>query len=374
MARAHSTRFAAVILVVFVAVTAWADQPPKLAGPDGGLPDRLVIQQRITYWLDALAGAEDIRKITEARRRLISDYLHFDDPQFRYDYASLAATSVLKMFGQLNDGELRQVRELNAAMAVARMDQVSVQPALEQMIIHRNPAVRLWGWRGFAAIRQLSLAQGEGPANALFEALRQRSKAEPSGLVCGVIFDMMALPPVAPETVPVDVWSAASKTFLQILSANWSRCTSHVSEGRLPWIDAAGRALPTLKLLARPHSDEPDAVKEPLQLIVNLMYAAFRAYDRSEPGDDVNSTTSALLLACESALRSFTGITDSAIKAALTHPRNTAEQKRDQAGLAVAAWLDLLKDYEVKKPDIKLVDNGDEASADAAPEPAPDDD
>ena len=83
---------------------------------------------------EAIATSQDAGEIIAARERLIKDYQFAASESRGFAYAEDAAKKCQPALAA--DDPLAAVRQVNAAMAIAKMPQVSIQPALDAMVAH----------------------------------------------------------------------------------------------------------------------------------------------------------------------------------------------------------------------------------------------
>ena len=293
------------------------DPPPPLGA--AGLPELAEIQTWVKYWVGRIAKAETEAEIVEARRKLVSGYQRFEPATYRYDYADTTATEVSAALKTLPAGDLKALREINAASALGVFDQVSVQFALQELVAHDNPGVRYWGWKGLAGIRDLSLAQGGQTAEAFFTVITQRSAAETSAVVLGAMWEAMVLPVSSPDGVDAVTWGNAVDTFANILNTNWANACGQVASGDASWVGAAPKAVMAMVRLARIAGD--DEIQTPLGHLLHMTFAAFRAYDAAPADTEREQHAIVLLARCEAALAGLSGLSVSpGLEATLIDP------------------------------------------------------
>ena len=352
--------FAAISLLAAATPLLAQDGPPPLGG-EGSIPADAQIDAWVKYWIDRIITADTDRQIIEARQSLVSGYDRFTDAGFRYTYAELAASRMTPMFNalsQIEEDELRAVREINGAMAVAMMDQVSAQLTLQTMVSHPNAGVRYWGWRGLANIRELSLAQGPNTAQGLFAALQQQGAAETSAIVFGVMFETLTLPVSPPATVSSAIWDQAIDAFGGVLSAGWADWCDQVSTADPSWVNVSAEAVDAMSRLGHFQSNDAPALKQTLHHLLHMMYAAYHAYYQAEPDSDPQRYSIVLLLGCEGSLRRHMPLPDNAdiVEDALTDSSIRNHRTRlANVGQAVLTWKDhLVNDSGVVAPPIPL--------------------
>ena len=361
------------VCLVLLATTALAE-PPALIGPGGEAPDEATIEQRVSHWITVIGTAEDPDQIVDAQEQLARDYGVLTQPQNRYKYASEVASGALRLLGEPDAADaLRVNRELNIAMAVAAMDQVSIQRALRVLVAHPNEGVRFWGWKGYGKSLAVLLAQGGESAQAVFQDVQQHAANETAPLVWSAIFDMFNLPVSLPDTVSPDGWDAAAKNFLTALFQQWNTLCGQVLAGDEASIHTAGKGVAALARLSRFDTGNPNATTRSLQSLVNMMWATYKAYDQEEEGDPNVDVAAAVLVACEQSLKGLSGISEEPVKNAMTMTSfkvgdrpvklRSKAQRSPFVGDAVLTWISKLEERGVVKPDL----TGDADQPEAAP-------
>ena len=362
------------VCLALLATTALAE-PPALIGPSGEAPDESAIEQRVAYWITTIGTAESSEQIVDAQEQLARDYDVLTQPQNRYKYASEVASGALRLLGEPDASDpLRVNRELNIAMAVAAMDQVSIQRALRVLVAHPNEGVRFWGWKGYGKSLAVLLAQGGESAQAVFQDVQEHAANETVPLVWSAIFDMFNLPVSLPDTVSADVWDAAAAKFLAALFQQWDPLCGHVQAGDEASIHTAGKGVAALARLSRFDSNGPATTKA-MQSLVNMMWAAYKAYDQEAEHDPNVDVAAAVIVACEQSLKGLSGISEEPVKNALTKTSfkvgdqpvrlKSKAQRSPFVGDAVLTWISKLEERGVVKPGPKP--SGEEAETDSAP-------
>jgi len=374
---------AAVLVGLVFTASGVAQEVPPLTGLEDEPPEVPVIEARVSYWIQQILLGETAAAIVDARRQLLKDYDLFDDATFQYRYATNTAGRALGVLAGADPNDaLLPVREINAAMAVANMDQISTAPTLQLLVAHPNPGVRLWGWRGYALILPLITSQGGGADKALMEALDVRLWTETSALVRGAMLDMMTLPETKPEGVSDEAWRKTGQRFLAFVLQHWREHCSHIAAGESLWIESASEGLAALVRLWE-YADESQAAQtDMLQAVVDLMWVCHQAYQGAADDDPIVALTGSLMLDSEDILKERSGIDETFVKPPLTASRIevagekvTLASKADRSlyvADAVYQWLEALAERNVAKPDIAPAagDESDEADSEAETQPA----
>ena len=140
--------------------------PPKpLDIPEVALKGMLLpvhkaqITKHLQYGADGLREAKKQKEIDKWRTGLIKIFNYSEHTSYQYTVAQLAVKIVYPLL-ELQDAR----KQINVALVLSAMGQVTIQPALEGMIVHPNVAVRYLGWKGYQAAWIPIVRQGIGPA------------------------------------------------------------------------------------------------------------------------------------------------------------------------------------------------------------------
>ena len=93
----------------------------------------------------------EIIKVCEA---LTNGYVRHASPNYGHAYARSAARGVITVLS-IDD----PIKQIQSSMAVSAMPQITIEPALEKMARHANPAVRYWSVRGYGRAAKLLMIQ-----------------------------------------------------------------------------------------------------------------------------------------------------------------------------------------------------------------------
>jgi len=348
-------------------------QPPEWDSGKGDLPSREQVAARIKYWVGQIADAKDTETIVAAGEKLAKDIEHWKAPAFRLGYAGEAGKQVVRLLKKAAaDDALRQVRLVNAAKALADFKQISIQPALEELIVFRNERVRYLGWKAYRTIRSLCMKQGLDAAETMYASLEARAAKEDSGVVFGAIFKMMTLPGERPLEINAEAWANGQKQILETLKARWPRCCQQVLADQAEWMSSAPKGAEAVFRLAKAQGTDKKALAGPLQMLMDMTWSAGKAYDQAAEGSREESSLVTLLLVCERQMVLLVRPGQTPIEDALRAARRKPKEHRDtQVRLAVIKWYDeLLVEHGVVKPDIpKPSAAGDEKSESAGGQP-----
>ncbi len=239
---------------------------------------------------EKLVKAEE--KIVKARDGIIRDiYNWYDESLYKYEVARRAAVIVTPLLEGHNAGDsLRHLRQVNAAMAVSRMAQVSIQPALEKMVTSKNAAVRRLGWvgsrsvpaRGYRAIRTRILVQSVAATNTMFASLEKAARTEKNAQVVAAVFHVLNLPQSPTVPVPEKTMRTARVRAFGILKAAWrARCRQVIAEDT-DMSEACRKGVSAvLRLTESLGGNDKKARTAGLQMIVDAAWCAATAYDKA---------------------------------------------------------------------------------------------
>lgn len=341
---------AGVVVTVASAVTA---APPPLDIPASGVvgPAQMTqIDERLKYYGTQIASATKDKDILSARKGLRDDYLLTAAGDFQYTYARRAAAILTPMLesGIKSADPLKTVKEVNLALALARMPQVTVQPAMETLVAHANPAVRYQGWEGYREIRMLVLAQGQEFASRMKATYQKRAAAESSPAVIGSILQMAILPPVAGGAVPEADMREAQAFFFGTLKANWARWCQLAADGSEDMLVSAARGLQALRNYDAFFTGDKDKKNAIVQMIVDMLWCAAEAYDQAGGKGLAADASVALLRDSEMALNAVTQKRKGVVEASLSDAKIV--ERGAAVKLAVLDWVADLKEFGVTKP------------------------
>jgi len=285
----HGAALLAAVLVVGPA--AWAEGPEITYPPaaaESGLQDshRQQIDAYVKYWIDALVTADATDRIVSVRRRFLDGYNQYGSKAGEHQDAyakSVADHGKALLSGKLAaDDALAPLKEVNFAISVRMMSQVSLQPLAEVMITHKNPAVRWFGWNAYAMLRSPVLAFGGRPVRTMYAAMEKALAAEtdPHVLSEAMVAFRMSPKPAPGQGVTPEVHSETQEEFLKILGKNWTSLCRKVIAVDGTTSEAASSAVGSLTLIKAGLGDSADT-KALLQMALNMAYAGGMAYDRA---------------------------------------------------------------------------------------------
>ena len=350
-------QFKSIVVVSALALGVVSVFPPFVTRAHGGPAEDRKTDAILKSVAAAIVVAKDEKAVVKARKRAINEYRF---SKSAYSYAQMAATHLTPLLGagiKATD-PLRVQKVVNVAMALSRMPQVTIQPALEAMVVHANPAVRLLGWTAYFRTRNRLISQGESFAKKMYAALDKAGPTENSPPVLAAMFRMMETS-AAPAGFSATDWQKARARWLATLRRNWLRWCGKMASGEA---EMAG-ASEILVRVAQSHAaaavageKDPkklDAKKSPfVQMVYDVASAASKAYQRADGEGNVRlvAESGALLRDCERALKALTGTEHNFIITALV--KDTDEQRATRVRLAVVLrWLAELRErFGVTEP------------------------
>jgi hypothetical protein len=328
--------------------------PPALPSePSGPLisSDVQRVKARLEYWSGRIKSATTPDEVTVAAGGARNDYRVYASQNYRYSFAEQAESVLAPLLagGLPQDDKLRAVKEVNVAMILARMPQVTVRQALAAMVANPNPAVRYLGWEGFKGIRSLILAQSEEFADDMRNALTTAADKETSAPVVGAIFEMADISPLASEFaskgIPSSRIQTAQRRMYATMRDNWARWCGRVRYADAEMSKAMQKSIAPIETLYAAQAAGDQSKKQALQMLVDLSACAAKAYDFSAGQGPIADENVALLRTCEAGLNEISGKSGNHIGKALTD-----DQIVDRGAAvreAVFAWVDDLKDEGV---------------------------
>lgn len=360
---------------IWVVCPAAAAPPPIEDFPAGGMLPRHVEQMKacVSYWVKTIRDAKEDIAVVKARTGLQVEYKRMNAMQAGYtfvEHVSTYATPLLAGGLDAND-PLRQVKEINLAIALAGMPQVTIQPALDAMVAHpTNAAVRYFGWKGYRAARTRLFAQGMRWTRNTFKSVDNAARKETSPQVLSVLFRALEME-LRPAAVQEEIWDFAQRRTLQALRRNWLPWCKRLRKGDKEICEALRRATRVIRANADWIAQNKQQKKMALQMLVDLAFHAAKAYAGARKDGRTGEALRNLLRDCERALNTVKKINKRFIRKPLTDPRASANPQwvlwwvdpRTNENCGVLAWVELLKADGVVPPKDIQVDNPKKAPA-----------
>jgi hypothetical protein len=271
--------------------------PPALAqGPGLNIPrsaaetgltneQREQVDTYIAALTKALAAADNAKRVVEIRTLLIRGYnQHGTAAAFQDAYAgSMAVHGKSLLSGQFGpDDPLTSLREINLAISVGRMAQGSLLPLAEAMVLHKNPAVRYFGWNAYALLRAPLMAAGGDDLQAMYATIAKAASQETDPLVLAELMRTLHLPPspTPGQGVTSEAHQDAQGKFFGILKADWAQLCQRVLAVDGAMSETAAGGVNTARSLAIGLGDQA-VRKAAMQMALNMAWSAGKAFDRS---------------------------------------------------------------------------------------------
>jgi hypothetical protein len=246
----------------------------------GPLPSTVegLVKDYVQHWAGVLGESDDDAQVFEARRRIEAGFEKCpDSAQYQFAYARTMVDAVQPLLG--SEDRLRQV---NAALAIARTRHMRVRPALDEMVRHPNPAVRYLGWYGYQRIRTLVLAQGRDYSKPMFASLAERARSETVPYVVRRILRTLYLPPVRPPVITEGDYRWAQQRAMEVFLGSWRAQCRRILLGKPEMPEAIQRGMLALTGFDKAFGEDPNQRVKLLQALVDAMYCASRAYDAAD--------------------------------------------------------------------------------------------
>lgn len=362
--RMNLARLSVLAVVVLGAGQAlWAQAAPTLDIPEASIKGTLEAQQLkqmdeyVQFYAKSIAQATNEDAVVAARNKILEAYNRYDSGEFRSNYAQMTAKQLLPLLDV--KGPLKNVRQINVGMTIAKMPQASIKPALEKMVAGPDPVVRYYGWVGFREIRAALLAQNKETADGLFQLLAAQMPKEKSGPVLGVMFEVLNLSSVDLGSVQDDVRKFAADRVYTIMMANWPACLRGVAAGKVQIANACRDGVNTLLSLESTFGQDKAKHKAIVQALVDLMWNAAVAYDKAQAvtdkdpkakadADAVSDAAANLMVTAEAATNIMVGKKLSYVQGPLADPR--VKERGAEVQLGVLKWVDEFKAIGIAQP------------------------
>ena len=219
------------------------------------------IDKYVDYWVQRMRQGKNIGEVVEARKGLVNGYSRHETAYYQLAYAGSAAGRVAAVFCDSD-----RAKQIQAALTRGAIPPISVQPALEKMAAHANPAVRYWAVRGYRQAARLLMIQGGGYAQKMLATLERMGRTESPGPIVAGVF--LALTPYR------EAGRQETARLTEALDRVWlARCEDIVA-GKVGLIDAFRKA----ERFVEPAG--PGDNKRVVQLLADAMEAATQALMR----------------------------------------------------------------------------------------------
>jgi len=268
------------------------------------------IDSYVDWWVGRMKAAKTPDEIMKVSEALANGYVRHATPDYRHAYARSAGRGVRAVLAI--DSPIKQIQ---ASMALSAMPQITIEPALEEMSRHANPAARYWAVKGYGRAAKLLLIQD---GQKMLDTLERLGRTD-SGPMLAAVF--RALTPF-PDARKRDV------TRLRAVLANvWTARLPDILTGKDDVIEAYIRS----EVFLAPRDEEDK--KLILQLLADAMETATRAFmKRDNQKNHLTSLFKEFLLRFENKLAQITEATQAPLQAIL-------DQKTPPAELSTEACL-----------------------------------
>ena len=248
--------------------------PPSAMSAPLGEEHRQVIRAYLQDWASQMKSATSTEQVTQLRRQLAEAFNQYNNPNYRLAFAQLASQELPGLLTEMKE----PLKQINLAIALSQMSQVGIQPALDKMVSHPNPAVRFFGWQGYRNIRMLVLAQGPSFIKDMYQAIDTAAAKEQSDCVLRALYPMLAYWGPRESYVNSAAYAEASGRSLDLFAQVWKRQGESVERGEIPAIRSVQVGLRELKAVARARENDPAGQLPVLQMVVSTMQAAAKGY------------------------------------------------------------------------------------------------
>ena len=251
-----------------------------------------------------LVKATTEKQILDARASLAGGYRTAISRGHAYAYSQESSKAVTPLLtGGLKDADpLKKLKEVNVALFVSRLKDVSAQAGLNVMAGHANPGVRLLAWKGYKGLQSAVMAQGFEQAKTMFDTLTKAAATEKSWPVLGRMMEALTLPLEAGSAVAAPVWQYAQQESMNVLEGKWKMICRAVRAGGPDGIHVARLGIAAWRNLHLIDPDSNATTKAALQAIIDAVWCAGRAFDAANGKGRIAQDATLLLRDGEKAL------------------------------------------------------------------------
>ena len=347
------------LVLVFSTLALAADPPlPEIANSELGRPllnqYKKQIARRVAFRKKQLLDATDDAACVKARKLCVRDYEFYNDAYYQEEFAKEIATQWMELLTAkaLEGDVMARIRQINTALAMAKMAAPTMQRGWEKMVRSDQPVFRSIGWLGYSRGRTALLKKGQKKSiDALVASMKAGLGTETSPIVLQQIFGVLS-----PNEMP-SMTDGTQKQFVNALIVHWDTLRlGLLSDPQIDRLEALTGAALALETLSKSSVLATAKDKAKLsQMAIDLMQSAAKAYNDNTKTIATDKAFHAaihtLLTQCEKSLQATSGKTDKKIQAALTS--NDALVRADRAAAvmgAVLEWADGLKSQGVTDP------------------------
>jgi len=358
MAGIHLVRASVGGLAVVVAALGALSAAPPPAGPSATTEPPLEIPEaalksgtgyeeqvgaRIKHWAEVIRSAKDPGvedAVIKARNGLVADYAKYDNARYQFLFARESARQLTPLLGVAD--QYKHLKQVNVAMALARMTSASIQEALDKMVSHENPAVRYLGWQGYRASRTVVMGQSLAAIARMFQTLKDRADKETSAPAMGAMFQCLRLP-ARPQQVSERDYQEAQKKAAEVLLTCWRKRCEQTWAGDAEMTEMCRAGVDAWAALADHVAADKDLLKKALQSLLDLAWCAAKPFAQTA----LSEVEMLLLQDCEGALNAIKKTQKKYIESPL-EPGTPAQ--RSAVGSGILKWVADLKEDGAAEP------------------------
>ena len=346
---------AALVLGALALSGAGAAEPKPISIVSANLKRGLIksdiaqIKVHVEYWVAELAAAKTAEVVYKTREGLLADYNKYATSiRYQVEFARSTAAAVPPAVGQLSrNDQLVSLKEINFAIAVSEMTQMTSISALDLLVRHENPGVRFLAWRGYRGVRDPTIRKGGKDANALFAALGRHAATEPSPLVAAVIVDVLY---IDKSVLTTNAFKKAFELSFNTLVGMLKTCCDRLAGGDGAWARPCIAAIPILRAADEFYKPDSKIATLIIQQMVNVAQAAAKAYASTDGQGRTAFQCTPLLQQIEAAIGSLAKDSGSEIRKTLLNKKTSPLEKSKAIRRAVLDWIDRLEELGIKEP------------------------
>jgi hypothetical protein len=332
------SRLSAVVLAAVVALAGVVSAAPPTDEDLSKLPaDRPLSAAAIKTlndYLDNLAeqmkSAKGFEAADKVRQGILRGYQIQSTQFYQREYARIASERMLAVLSGADP-----VKQIQAAMTVEGMRQVTIQPALEAMVRHSNPGVRHWAVQAYRGLSgQLQEERGDAVNRAL-ATLEGVGLNDASAIIVGEVLRALSPYPQMKKDLVKKLRAAQEKVLL-------GRCVDLLA-GQEEMTEALRRVVAALMPL-----DEEDR-KGVLQMLADALEAASLGLVQAEQKKTDPAPLMELLKTLEAKLVEVTSTSQTPIQTWLGNDKVSLFEKANEVRLkANEYWKGVLAARQVK--------------------------
>ena len=289
---------------------------------------RKKMEDYIGYWVNQMKSAKKYEAIVEAKEKLVKGYGIHNSPYWQTSYAGVCAERLVSV---LNFPD--PVKQIQAGMTLAKIPQYTIQPAVEQMANHPNPAVRYWAAKAYkASLRRMLLYDAR--AKKMLGTLKRLGLADSGPILLVVLRSVNPYPDMDEKTI---------STMKSLLDEIWLARCKDIRNGRADVIQAYRRMI---RFIIPFNQSDKTRV---LQLLADALEAASLAFVKI--GDRKTEATrrlKELLISLENRLAEITSTTEAPMRKILDDKIPPMEKAIKVRLKVNEYWKPILAKYGIK--------------------------